>query len=177
MQKATIPYLAPLPQLAAGLVQGATRRVLHKMVAQAVLAVALAVLVLLRELEARATRHLPLHLKATMAEQISALLRLVRQAAVAVRLRLAALEQVRLPAAVATELRHLFPVEVSLTRAVVVVDVCLPEPLETEAPEAVAMVATERLALLERSILEAVAEVVALKQAELVTAAQAAPAS
>jgi hypothetical protein len=69
VQKATIPYLAPLPQLAAGLVQGATRRVLHKMVAQAVLAEGQAVLVLLRELAARAIR-LPLaHRKEITAAQ------------------------------------------------------------------------------------------------------------
>ena len=95
----------------------------------------------------------------------------------AARQRLAVPVQARLPGAAAAELRHLFPAEVSLTRAVVVVDVWLPEPLETEAPEVVATVATERLALLERPIPEAVAAVVALKQAEPVTAVQAAPAS
>ena len=108
MQKATIPYLAPLPQLAAGLVQGATRRVLHKMVAQAVLAVALAVLVLLRELEARATRHLPLHLKATMAALILRLPLSEPLVVVVARLRLAVLAQARLQEMVAMAPLHQF---------------------------------------------------------------------
>ena len=61
-------------------------------------------------------------------------------------------------------------------RVAVVVDACLLEPLETEAPEAVEMVAMVPQDLLARLIQAEAVVVVALKQAELVTAAQAAPA-
>ena len=95
----------------------------------------------------------------------------------AARQRLAVPVQARLPGAAAAELRHLFPAEVSLTRAVVVVDVWLPEPLETEAPEVVATVATKRQGLLEQPTRVAAVAAVVLKQAEPVTAVQAALAS
>jgi hypothetical protein len=96
---------------------------------------------------------------------------------VAVRPQLAGLEQAQLPGAAATELRHLFLVRQLPIPVAAAADVCLLGLLETEAPEAVAMVATERQGLLEQPTRVAAVAAVVLKQAEPVTAAQAVPAS
>jgi len=94
----------------------------------------------------------------------------------AVRLPLARLEQAQLPETVATAARRLFLVRRLHIPVAAVVDVCLLGLLETEAPEAVAMVATERQGLPEQPTRVAAVEAVALNQAEPVTAALAAPA-